>query len=98
MAEDAVTAAPHVYTALLENDRVRVLDVKMKAGDKTKMHGHPPVVAYAVTPGKYKFHAPGGGDPMEVEMKAGDSIYMDAVEHATECVAEGHVILVELKK
>ena len=97
MSEDAVKAAPHVYTSLLENDKVRVLDVKMKAGDKTTMHGHPPVVAYAVTAGKYKFLAPGGGDPMEIEMKAGDTVYMDAVEHATECVTEGHVVLIELK-
>ena len=100
MAKDAIEVAPHVYKAVLDNDRVRVLEVTMKPGDKTEMHSHPPVVAYALNDGKYRFTHPGGGEPMEIEMKAGDSVYMDAVEHATENIgsAEGRVVLVELKK
>lgn len=30
MAEDAVKVAPHVYKVALENDRVRVLDTRMR--------------------------------------------------------------------
>lgn len=48
MPEDAVKVAPHVYKPIFENDRVRVLDTRMKPGDKTEMHGHPDVVVYAV--------------------------------------------------
>ena len=43
--EDAVKVAPHVYKVALENDRVRVLETRMKPGDKTSMHSHPAVVA-----------------------------------------------------
>ncbi len=98
MPEDAVKAAPHVYKVLEENARVRVLDVRMRPGDRTEVHSHPALVACAVTGGKYKFTSP-GGQSMEIELKAGQAMYMDAVEHATENLGtvEGHVILVELK-
>ena len=98
MAEDAVKAAPHAYKVLLENDRVRVLESRMKPGDKTGMHSHPAVVAYGVGDGKFKFTSP-DVQSMEVEMKAGMTMYLDAVEHSTENIGatEGHVILVELK-
>jgi quercetin dioxygenase-like cupin family protein len=98
MARDAVTAAPHVYKVALENDRVRVLAVTGRPGDKTEMHSHPAVVAIAMTDGKFKFHTP-GGQMMEAELKAGECMFFDAVEHATEFVGtkEARAILVELK-
>ena len=96
--DDAVKVAPHVYKVLVDNDRVRVLESRMKPGEKTTMHSHPAVVAYAVTDGKYKFTSP-DGQSMEFELKAGQAMYMDSVEHATENVgaAEGCAILIELK-
>ena len=98
MADDAVKVAPHAYKVVLENDRVRVLESRMKAGEKTAMHGHPALVAYAVADCKFKFTTP-DGQSMEIGLKAGDSGYFDAVEHTTENVGttEGLIILVELK-
>ena len=95
---DAVAVAPHVYKVVTENDRVRVLDASAKAGDKTEMHNHPALVAVAIADGNYRFTSP-GTDPMEVELKAGQAMYFDAVEHETEFLGpgEGKVILVELK-
>lgn len=44
---DAMTAAPDHHTVLLENDRVRVLDSLVKAGDSTPIHTHRwPAVLY----------------------------------------------------
>jgi len=98
MPGDAITVAPHAYKVLLENDRVRVLEFRGKPGDKTEMHSHPNVVAVATSHGKYKFTAP-NGESMEVELNAGQAMYLDAVEHAVEIMGttEAHVILVELK-
>ena len=98
MAEDAVKVAPHVYRVIMENDRVRVLDTTMKPGDTTAMHSHPAVVVDAISGGKFKFTSP-DGQSMEMDVPAGQAMYMDASEHATENVGttEGHVILVELK-
>lgn len=97
-AGDAVTVAPHVYKVVLENDRVRVLDVRGKPGDKTEMHSHPPVVAIAITDGKYRFTSP-DGQTMEAELKASEAMYFDAVEHAGEFTGttEARGVLVELK-
>ena len=33
MAEDAAKVAPHVYKVVFENERARVLEVRMKAGE-----------------------------------------------------------------
>ena len=98
MPGDAVNIAPHVYKTIFENDRVRVLDTRMKPGDKTEMHGHPAVVAYAVRGGKFRFTAP-TGESMEAELPDGGSMYMDATEHATENLGttDAHIVLVELK-
>ena len=51
MPEDAVKVAPHAYKVVLENDKVRVLESRMKPGDKTEMHGHPALVAVAMGTG-----------------------------------------------
>ena len=98
MAADAVKVAPDIYKVILENDRVRVLESRMRPGDKTAMHGHPPAVGCAITGGKFKFTGP-DGQTMEIGLNSGDAVYMDAVEHTTENVGttEGVILIVELK-
>ncbi len=89
------TACLQGYTG---DDRVRVLESRMKPGQKTDMHSHPALVAIGISDGKYNFTLPDGGTA-EVELKAGEAIFADAVEHATENLgsSEGCAILVELK-
>jgi beta-alanine degradation protein BauB len=98
MPSDAVTVAPHLYTVVLENERVRVLAVRGKPGDKTERHAHPAYLAIAITDGKFRFTRP-DGQAVDVEFKAGQAIYQNPVEHTTEITGttEAHVILVELK-
>ena len=98
MAGDAVQVAGDFYKVLVENDKVRVLEYRGAQGAKTAMHSHPAVVACPVTSGKFKFTDP-DGHSMEIEISAGQAMYMDASSHATENVGNGdaHVILVELK-
>jgi hypothetical protein len=98
MSDDAVKVAPHVYSVLEENDRVRILEARMVPGVKPEMHSHPAVVAVGLNDGKYRFTSP-EGQSMEIEMKAGMAMYMGADEHATENIGtvEGRVILIELK-
>ena len=98
MPGDAVTVAPHAYKVVLENDRVRVLEFRGKPGDKTAMHSHPGTVVIAITDGKFKFTLP-NGQSIEAELKAGQTLCQDAVEHTTEVMgtSEAHVVIVELK-
>ena len=95
---DAVTVAPDHYKVVEENDKVRILEFRGRPGTKTTMHPPPAVVAVGIADAKVKFTL-GGGQSMEIELKAGQAMYMDAADHATEILgsSEAHVILVELK-
>ena len=98
MPTDAVTIAPHLYKVLLENDRVRVLEVRAQPGAKSEMHTHPSYVAVAINDGKYRFTSP-DGKSIEIRLKPGQAGFFGPVEHATEIIgtSEGHIILIELK-
>ena len=95
---DPVQVAGHVYKPVFENKRVRVLEVRMKAGDKTPMHSHPDVVAITVRGGKVKFTAP-DGQTVEADLADGSVMFFDAAEHITEHLgtSDAHLFLVELK-
>ena len=98
MPTDAVTVAPHLYKVLLENDRVRVLEVRAQPGATSAMHTHPSYVAVAINDGKYRFTSP-DGKSIEVQAKPGQTLFVDGVEHATEILgtSEAHIVLIELK-
>jgi len=98
-AQDVVKVAPDSHTVLLENDQVRVLKVDMKPGQKVPMHSHPHNVAYYLTDGKVKVTLP-DGKSQEREVKAGSSIWNEAVTHAAENIGSTEIqeIQIELKK
>ena len=98
MSTDAVTVAPHLYKVLLENDRVRVLEVRAQPGAKSAMHTHPNYVVVAVSDAKYRFTSP-DGKSIEVQAKPGQTLFSDPIEHATEIIgtSEAHIVLIELK-
>lgn len=52
---DAVRAAPKNHKVLLENDRVRVLDVTVQPGEREQVHAHClPSVIYLMHEGAYR--------------------------------------------
>ena len=52
---DAVRAAPNNHRVLLENDRVRVLDVTVAPGEREALHAHcRPSVMYLMQEGLYR--------------------------------------------
>ena len=98
MAQDAVQVAPHVYTVLFENERVRLLEVRLKPGDSSAMHSHPAYVIYGLEGGRVKFNSP-SGETAEIEIKAGDVMWREPEEHAVDNIGSTDVgaLLVELK-
>jgi quercetin dioxygenase-like cupin family protein len=96
---DALKAAPESATLIMENERVRVLDVKFKPGQKTIMHSHPDHVVYVIKDGKFKITLP-DGTSNEVNLKAGQAIWMKAGQHAVENLrkTEANNLIIELKK
>jgi len=81
MAKDPAEVAPHVYKAVFENDRVRLLEVRMKPGDESAVHAHPDYLMYALSDGTVKLTA-ASGESAEVEIKGGDAMWREAEEHS----------------
>ena len=79
-SNDAVKVAPDVYTVLFENERVRVLDVRMEPGQSSAKHSHPDGVWYILAPMKARFTSADGG-AAEAEIPAG-AVWRPAETHA----------------
>jgi quinol monooxygenase YgiN/quercetin dioxygenase-like cupin family protein len=98
LAQDPVPRYPDNYKVLVENERVRVLDFRLRKGDSEAMHTHPAHVLYVLEPFTVRFTLPGGRTAMR-QAKAGDVLYSEAVTHSPTNVGDtdAHGILVELK-
>jgi quercetin dioxygenase-like cupin family protein len=98
MPDEAAQVAPHVYKVLFENERVRLLDVRMKPGDESDQHTHPDYVLHALEGGKVKL-TDASGQSAEIDIQAGDTMWRDAEEHSALNVGttDVHAIFVELK-
>lgn len=100
MAEsmDPTRVTPATHKAVFENDRLRVLDIRMKPGQKAAMHSHPAYLVYSLTPGQVRF-AFQDGTSEEVTLEPGMIVWREGETHAPENVGsdELHVLNIELK-
>jgi len=99
ISQDVLKMAPEQFKVLLENEHVRVLEFRMKPGDKQEMHTHPATVHIELTPTKVKITNP-DGKAVEVEGKQGEVIWVGPVNHTVENIGnnEIHGYIVELKQ
>ena len=97
-AQDPVKVSPQYYKVLLENDQVRVLEYRLKAGEKEPMHSHPAGVVYVLSEAKLKFSYPDGRTE-ERAAATGETIWRDPTTHAVENVGdtEAHAISIDVK-
>ncbi|MGZ6346831.1 MAG: cupin domain-containing protein [Anaerolineales bacterium] len=95
---DPTEVASDVYSLILENDRVRMFDVRFKPGQRAEMHGHPDHVIYVISDYTLNLMLP-DGISQEVPLKAGQAFWMNAGPHAAENIGktEGHAVVIELK-
>lgn len=91
--------APAGHRVLLENDRVRVLEVRIRPGETSGMHEHPPCVVYALSSARVRFAFP-DGTGRESEIKEGDTNWSEGGWHEVHNVGstEDLGIIVELKQ
>jgi beta-alanine degradation protein BauB len=96
--DDAVKVAPDSYKVLLENDAVRVLEVRIKQGAKSEMHSHPKSVAICLNDQRLKFTFPNGKSE-DADLKRGQAVWLDGLSHAVENIGTEEVssVVVELK-
>jgi beta-alanine degradation protein BauB len=97
-AQDPVKASPQYYKVLLENDQVRVLEYRLKPGEKEPMHSHPAGVVYVLSGAKLKFSY-ADGRTEERLAASGETIWREPTTHAVENVGdtEAHAIAIDLK-
>ena len=97
-AQDPLKVAKNAYKFVMENDRVRVLEVQLKPGDKAAMHYHPDHVVYVLKGGKAK--STSSGKTELLDMKTGQAIFLKAQSHEAENPGKTDLalIVVELKK
>jgi len=97
-AQDLVTTSPKYYKVLLENDQVRVLEYRLKPGEKEPMHSHPAGVVYVLSGAKAKFTYPDGRTE-EKTASTGEAIWREPTTHGVENIGdtETHVIAVDFK-
>jgi len=96
LAKRLTQAAPEISTVLFENDRVRVVELKVKKGTKVGMHAHPAYFAYAVTPFDYKSTSARGKTERRKVKKRGVD-WSDGESHSVEFMRSARALVVELK-
>lgn len=97
---DVMVAAKGPYQVLMENDAVRVLEVRLKPGQKAPMHNHPNShVVYVKTDSRLKLTFPDGKDNV-IDLKAGQTLWLDAGPHEAENVGQTEFdnLVIEVKK
>ena len=58
--DDAVNTAPQLHSVIFEDDKMRVLKVIVKSGDKADMHWHPQNINYILAGGTLRFEKEDG--------------------------------------
>jgi len=94
-----VAGGPETHKVVLDNDQVRMLDVRIPPGQKVAMHSHPPNTVYYMTDCKLSVTSPDGKSQI-AEPKAGTAIWRGGeTKHAVENVgtAECHLVQTEMK-
>lgn len=98
-AADLAEVSPDSVKILIDNDRVRVLDVVHKPGGIEPMHSHPAYVIVSLDPGDEKTTLPDGATKV-TEYKTGEVRWSGPVTHSVETIGKTnhHLILIELKR
>ena len=97
---DVLEVAKSGYKLLLENEKVRVMEIRLKPGEKSPMHNHPnDHVIYVVKDAEFKLSFP-NGKSNEFDLKEGQVLWIESGSHETENIGttNGLCIVVEMKE
>ena len=97
-AQDPAKVDSAHYKTIAENDRVRVLKVKLGPNEKTPMHEHPDNFVVFLTDGKVRFKLGDGTTTPDTPARAGEAIVGEAGKHQGENLGGAlEAIVVEVK-
>jgi quercetin dioxygenase-like cupin family protein len=97
-AQDPVKVSPELYSLKLENESVRILEMKLKKGESDMMHSHPPASIHVLKGGKVLIRYP-NGESNEVEVADNQFVWHEGRTHQIKNIGDTdiHVIIVENK-
>jgi len=96
-AKNLTEVAPEVARVVLENERVRVVEIRAGAGSKSPLHSHPARIAVSLSSARFKATLPDGTTRIS-DSRVGQAAWRDPEEHADEVlVGTAHILLVEVK-
>lgn len=100
LAQDPAVVAPDFYQCTFENEHARLCEVSFKPGATIPSHSHPQHLVYALTPGKLRIHTVGAAEPADVEVTAGQAMWLNAETHRGTNTgdAELRLLVVEFKQ
>jgi len=96
---DVSEAAAQAYKLLMENDKVRVLAIRLKPGEIAPMHNHPyDHVVYVISSATFRLTTP-EGKVTDIDLKEGEAVWMPAESHSAENIGktDGYNLVVEVK-
>ena len=95
---DLVRAAPGKSEVLLENDRTRVVQLRLKPGERTALYAQRAAIVHALGAGSVR-HTLQSGRVIETRFKAGQTVWEDAVVRRSQNVGrnEIRILVIELK-
>jgi hypothetical protein len=97
-AQDPVKQSPQYYKVLLENDQVRVLEYRLKPGEKEPMHTHTAGLVYIFGDAKMRTTYPDGRSD-ETSGGGGEAHWRNPVTHALQNIGntEAHALAIDVK-
>jgi quercetin dioxygenase-like cupin family protein len=96
---DAVAVSPDIFSVILENEQVRVIEYTLAPGQRDNWHTHPPKVSYVLAQGTLRITTADGASFL-TEEKPGEATWMNSLgRHYAENVGTTSVriLLVEVK-
>lgn len=96
--QDAVKLSPQYYKVLLDNDQVRVIEYRLKPGEREVTHSHPAGVLYSLGEAKLRVTYP-DGRVEDIVATGGEAHWRNPVTHALENTGntDAHALVVEPK-
>ena len=97
MVEHILKVAAKSAKVVFENDKIRVIEIAMRKGQKLTMHSHTPNLTYGITNSRFRTTSPDGKSGV-VRMKKGEASWSDGSSHSVENLGGLSLILsIELK-
>lgn len=97
-AQDPLVVGPDIYKKVLDNERLRLMQVEFAPGASIGMHSHPDHAAYVLSGGAIDITG-ADGKVQTFQLKDGEAVWLPAQSHSAKNLGKKKVrlLVVELK-